>query len=73
MLTAAFSSAKVVSTAVPRTQAIWRALTSSMLTFHATSYHRTAHFQAADVLWQANAVQTLGLPGGWQLTLEAAD
>ncbi len=45
MLTAAFSSAKVVTTAAPRTQAIWRALTSSMLTYF-VQRHTTA--QIAD-------------------------
>ncbi|MGB7142723.1 MAG: hypothetical protein WA290_22915, partial [Mycobacterium sp.] len=45
MLTAAFSSAKVVTTAAPRTHAIWRALTSSMLTY-LVQRHTTA--QLAD-------------------------
>jgi hypothetical protein len=43
MLTAAFSSAKVVTTAAPRTQPICRGLTSSMLTY-LVQRHTTAQF-----------------------------
>lgn len=50
MLTAAFSSAKVVTTAAPRTQAIWRALTSSMLTYFVRLASTTLRAVLADAV-----------------------